>query len=247
MKILVVNPNTSDIVLEVIMRSAKRAALTNTKLSGMRSPGGTSNIDSAYGDYMSAPHMIEAVRRRVETEPFDAVVLAGFGNVGIGALKEVLKIPLVSISESSMALACLLGHRFSTLTMLEQFIPYQEDIIRLHGFEAKCASVRAININVEEAAIDRKRTLMDLAVQVKALVAEDKAEVVILACAGLCDYDRELSKISGVPVIDPVVAAVHTAQTLVSMGLAQSKIRKFDYPPQPISDYRGDLLANKTS
>ncbi len=49
-----------------------------------------------------------------------------------------------------MAMACLLGHRFTTLTMLQQFIPYQQDLVRYYGFEAKCASVRAINVNVEE-------------------------------------------------------------------------------------------------
>ncbi len=27
-----------------------------------------------------------------------------------------------------MAVACLLGHRFTTLTMLQQFIPYQQDL-----------------------------------------------------------------------------------------------------------------------
>jgi allantoin racemase len=243
MKILVVNPNTSEIVLEVIMRSAGRAASPGTELVGLCSPGGTRNIDSAYGDYMSAPHMIEAVRRRVAAEPFDAVVLAGFGNVGIVALKEIMTIPVVSISESAMALACLLGHRFSTLTMLEQFIPYQEDLIRLYGFEAKCASVRAININVERAAVEREETLAALTKQVLDIVANDNAEVIILACAGLCDYDRELTEASGVPVIDPVIAAVKTAETLVSMGLSQSKVRKFNYPPQPIEDYQGHLLA----
>ena len=72
------------------------------------------------------------------------------------ALREVLEVPVVSISEASMALACQLGHRFSCLTMLQQFIPYQEDLVRLFGFEAKCASVRAININVEAAAQTRK-------------------------------------------------------------------------------------------
>ena len=101
-----------------------------------------------------------------------------------------------------MAMACLLGHRFSTLTMLEQFIPYQQDLVRLYGFESKCASVRAININVEEAATHRERTLRDLSVQVKELVSRDQAEVVILACAGLCGYDEALSELSGVPVID---------------------------------------------
>jgi allantoin racemase len=247
MKLLIVNPNTSEVVLEVIMRAARRAALAETELVGLCSPGGTDSIDCAYGDYMTAPHMIEAVRRRVAAargaEAFDAVVLAGFGNVGIGALKEILEIPVVSISEASMALACLLGHRFSCLTMLRQFIPYQEDLVRLYGFEAKCASVRGIDINVVEAAVERERTLKALTEAVLKIVAEDTAEVVILACAGLCDYDRELSRIAGVPVIDPVVAGVKTAETLVAMGLTQSKRRKFHAPPKPIAAYHGELMA----
>lgn len=243
MNLLVVNPNTSDVVLEVILASARRRALPSTVITGMSSPNGTRNIDSAYGDYMSAPHMIEAVRRRVAAEHFDAVVLAGFGNVGVFALKEVLAIPVCSISEASMAMACLLGHRFSTLTMLEQFIPYQQDLVRLYGFDARCASVRAININVEDAVTDRERALHDLSIQVKELVSGDQAEVVILACAGLCGYDEALSELSGVPVIDPVVAGVKMAEAFVGMGISHSKVRKFHAPPQPIAAYGGDVLA----
>ena len=41
----------------------------------------------------------------------------------------------------------------------------------------------------------------------KKIVEEDQAEVIILAYAGLCDYDHELTAASGAPVIDPVVAA----------------------------------------
>jgi allantoin racemase len=243
MKLLVVNPNTSEIVLDVILQSARRCASPGTRIEGMSSPNGTRNIDSAYGDYMSAPHMIEAVRRRVATAPPDAIVLAGFGNVGIFALKEILDIPVVSISEASMAMACLLGHRFTTLTMLEQFIPYQQDLVRLYGFEAKCASVRAINVNVERAAVDRERTLEELSAQVKRIVVEDHAEVIILACAGLCGYEHELSRISGVPVIDPVVAGVKMAESFVAMGISHSKVRKFHHPPQPLEDYEGRVLA----
>ena len=243
MKLLVVNPNTSDIVLDVILQSARRCAAPGTEVLGMCSPNGTRNIDSAYGDYMSAPHMIEAVRLRVAEDRPDAIVLAGFGNVGIFALKEIMDVPVVSISEASMAMACLLGHRFTTLTMLEQFIPYQQDLVRLYGFEAKCASVRAINVNVEKAAVERERTLRDLSEQVKDIVAKDRAEVIILACAGLCGYERDLTRVSGVPVIDPVVAAVKMAENFVAMGLSQSKVRKFAKPPQPIEDYQGTALA----
>ena len=169
-------------------------------------------------------------------------MLCGFGNVGIFALKELLDVPVCSISESSMAMACLLGHRFSTLTMLDQFIPYQQDMVRLYGFEAKCASVRAIDVNVERAVIEREETLRQLTEQVNAVVAEDGAEVVILACAGLCDYDRELTEASGVPVIDPVVAGVKMAEAFVGMGVSHSKVRKFHAPPQPVTDYGGAAL-----
>jgi allantoin racemase len=144
---------------------------------------------------------------------------------------------VVSIAESSMAIACLLGHRFTTLTMLQQFIPYQQDLVRFYGFEAKCASVRAININVEECVTNRAQALRELTEQIRAIVSEDRAEVVILACAGLCGYDEELSRLAGIPVLDPVAVGVKVAEGLVGLRLCHSKARRFAHPPQPIADY----------
>jgi allantoin racemase len=237
MKILVVNPNSSETVTGAIMESARGAASAGTELVGVTTKGGTRNIDSAFGDYLSGAYMIRTCLEAVPVHAPDAVVLAGFGRVGIDALKEALAIPVVSISEASMAVACLLGHRFTTLTMLQQFIPYQQDLVRLYGFEAKCASVRAINVNVEECVTDRARTLGELKAQIQRIVAEDRAEVVILACAGLCGYDRELSRLAGIPVLDPVAVAVKVAEGLVALGLSHSKARKFAVPPQSLDSY----------
>ncbi len=237
MKVLVVNPNSSEVVTGAIMDSARRAAAPGTDLLGITTRGGTRNIDSAFGDYLSGAFMIRTCLDAVTVHGPDAVVLAGFGRVGIDALKEALAIPVVSISEASMAIACLLGHRFTTLTMLQQFIPYQQDLVRLYGFEAKCASVRAIDVNVEECVTERDKTLAQLKEQIRAVIAEDRAEVVILACAGLCGYDAELSRLTGVPVLDPVAVGVKVAESLVGLGLAHSKLRKFASPPQPIQDY----------
>jgi allantoin racemase len=237
MKLLVVNPNSSETVTGAIMESAKRAAWPDTELIGVTTEGGTRNIDSAFGDYMAGAFMLRTCLEAVSIERPHAVVLAGFGRVGIDALKEALTIPVVSISEASMALACLLGHRFTTLTMLQQFIPYQQDLVRLYGFEAKCASVRAININVEECVTNREKTLRELREQIQKVVAEDRAEVVILACAGLCGYDTELSQLAGVPVLDPVAVGVKVAESLVGLGVSHSKVRKFAHPPQPLGNY----------
>jgi allantoin racemase len=237
MKIAVINPNSSETVTGAVMESAKRAASPGTELIGVTTKGGTRNIDSAFGDYLSGAFMIRTCLESVAVHAPDAVVLAGFGRVGIDALKEALTIPVVSIAEASMAVACLLGHRFTTLTMLQQFIPYQQDLVRLFGFEAKCASVRAININVEECVTNRDKTLGELAREIQRIVAEDRAEVVILACAGLCGYDTELSRRAGVPVLDPVAVGVKVAESLVGLGLSHSKIRKFAAPPQPLDHY----------
>jgi allantoin racemase len=237
MKLMIINPNSSETVTGAIMTSAARAASTGTALVAVTTKGGTRNVDSAFADYLSGAHMIRTCLDAVSVHRPDAVVLAGFGRVGIDALKEALTIPVVSISEASMAIACLLGHRFTTLTMLQQFIPYQQDLVRYYGFEAKCASVRAINVNVEECVTDRERTLRELTEQVRRIVAEDRAEVVILACAGLCGYDEELSRRAGVPVLDPVSVAVKVAESLVGLNLSQSKIRKFASPPQPLDHY----------
>ncbi|MBI2204244.1 MAG: aspartate/glutamate racemase family protein [Candidatus Rokubacteria bacterium] len=237
MKLMVVNPNSSETVTGAIMQSAERAAAAGTTLIPITTKGGTRNIDSAFGDYLSGALMIRTCLDAVALQRPDAVVLAGFGRVGIDALKEALTIPVVSISEASMAVACLLGHRFTTLTMLKQFIPYQEDLVRYYGFDAKCASVRAIDINVEECVTDRARTLRELSAEIRKIVDEDRAEVVILACAGLCGYDQDLSKLAGVPVLDPVAVAVKMAESLVGLGVSHSKARKFAHPPQPLDHY----------
>lgn len=237
MKLLLVNPNSSETVTGAIMESAKRVASPGTELVGVTTKGGTRNIDSAFGDYLSGAYMIRTCLEAVEVHTPDAVVLAGFGRVGIDALKEALTIPVVSISEASMAIACLLGHRFTTLTMLQQFIPYQQDLVRYYGFEAKCASVRAINVNVEECVTNREKTLSELTEQIRKIVSEDRAEVVILACAGLCGYDIELSRLAGIPVLDPVAVAVKVAESLVGLGVSHSKLRKFAHPPQPLENY----------
>jgi Asp/Glu/Hydantoin racemase len=129
MKLLVVNPNSSETVTAAIMASARRGATAGTELVGVTTKGGTRKIDCAFADYLSGAFMIRTCLESLELHHPDAVVLAGFGRVGIDALKEALEIPVVSISEASMAVASLLGHRFTTLTMLDQFIPYQQDLV----------------------------------------------------------------------------------------------------------------------
>ncbi len=240
MKILVANPNSSKIVTEVIVKSAMRNKRAETEIIPLTNPKGTKNIDCGFADYQSVWSFQRAVLDAVENHQPDAVVLAGFGNVGVFALKEVLAIPVISISEAAQTIACMLGHKYTVLTMLKQFIPYQEDLVRLYRFENKCASVRAINVNVENCVTNRESTLNELKEEILKIAEQDGAEVVILGCAGLCGYDEELQRLTGLPVLDPVVVAVKVAEMMVETHLTHSKKCKFNFPPQQLDAYFSD-------
>jgi allantoin racemase len=59
--------------------------------------------------------------------------------------------------------------------------------------------------------------------------AEDRAEAIVLGCAGMADLAARLSAEHDLPVVDGVAAAVKLAETLASLRLTTSK--RGAYPP----------------
>lgn len=240
MKILVGNPNSNVELTELLMESArKRVVSPNTELIPFSNPKGSKHIDCTFGDYQSVWSFIRGIVAKVEEVKPDAVVIAGFGNFGMFALKEALDIPVLSIAEISQSIACTLGHKYSIMTVLKQNVPYQEDLVRLLRYENHCASVRGIQMDTNKVK-SNEEMLMRLKDELQALIDEDGAEVIVLGGARFCCYADELSEMLGVPVLDPVAVTVKYAEMMVEAGLCQSKKRKFAFPPQNIPDYFQD-------
>ena len=64
MKILVINPNSSKVVTDVIEKSARKKAQPDTEFIFITNPVGTKNIDCAFGDYMAThSHLVEFLER----------------------------------------------------------------------------------------------------------------------------------------------------------------------------------------
>ena len=237
MKILVANPNRSQDLTSLLMESARlKVTDPNTELIPMSNPIGSTHIDCTFGDYQSVWSFIRAVLKKVEEIRPDAVVIAGFGNFGMFALKEALDIPVLAIAETSQMIACMLGHQYSILTVLKQNIPYQEDLVHLLRLQDKCASVRGVNVNLSKCASEEE-TYQLLKKEIETIVEEDGADVVVLGGARFCCYANRLSEEVGIPVLDPVAVTVKMAEMMVETGLCQSKKCKFAFPPQPIQDY----------
>jgi allantoin racemase len=63
---------------------------------------------------------------------------------------------------------------------------------------------------------------------------EDRAEAIVLGCAGMADLAARLTDKHGLPVIDGVASAVKLAEALATLGLKTSKIGAYAGPrPKP--------------
>ena len=87
-------------------------------------------------------------------EPYDAVVLAGFGEHGRDGLQELIEQPVVEICEASAHVAMMIGRAYSVVTTLQRSVPAIEDRLRLAGLSDRCASVRASGMSTLEVDED---------------------------------------------------------------------------------------------
>src|SRR3954454_18700416 len=146
MRVLLVNVNTSVPATDAMVAAASAKCLAGTEVVGLTPSYGASGVDSNTQSLIAGVAVMDAVRRF--SLPYDAVVVAGFGEHGREGLQELLDVPVVDITDAAAQTACLLGRRFGVVTTLPRAIPMIEDRLRLAGLDARCAGVRASGVSV---------------------------------------------------------------------------------------------------
>jgi allantoin racemase len=167
---------------------------------------------------------------RANREGYDAVVIACFSDPALDAAREISAIPVVGIEEAAMHVAAMLGHKFSILTSLPRRVPTRDLHLRLRGVEASFASAPVLDMPVLEMDADPEKTKARALELARKAVAEDGAEVIILGCAGLAGYARDIERELGAVVLDPTAVAFKMAEAFVDLGLRHSKVRRFADP-----------------
>lgn len=207
-----------------------------TELSIVQVERGPGSIESALDAALAAPETIARVLE-AEREGIDAVVIDCMDDPALDAAREVASIPVLGPSQTSMHLACLLGHRFSVVTVLERSVSPFEDLARRYGVSERLASVRWVDIPVLDLGRDRRGLVADLVRESMAAIDGDGAHVIVLGCTGMLGCALELRSAlraegrGDVPVIDPLPATIRVAEALVDLGIAHSK-RTYPWPPR---------------
>jgi allantoin racemase len=220
-RITVINPNTSAELTATITKAAQAVAGAGVRVTGIHPAVGVPSVESHAEEAIAAVGVIEQVRaHQAET---DAFVIACFGDTGVAAAREVATCPVVGMTEAALQTACLVAHRFVVITLPARTIAHSNRVVRALGLEHRC-TVTAVDVAVAEL-VDGSTHLLDAFAE--AARAADRAEAVVLGCAGLADLVDPLSDRLGVPVIDGVAAGIGIAAGLVAMGLNTSRASTF--------------------
>ena len=228
MRILVANVNTTQSMTDSIAAQARAAAAPGTEIIGITPRFGADSCEGNFESYLAAIAVMDAVVNY--SQPFDAVIQAGYGEHGREGLQELLDVPVVDITEAAASTAMFLGHKYSVVTTLDRAVPLIEDRLKLAGLDARCASVRASGMAVLELEEYPERAVEAIVSQAEQAVHQDKAEVIVLGCGGMAELDEQIRRRTGVPVVDGVAAAVTIAESLVRLGLSTSKVRTYATP-----------------
>jgi allantoin racemase len=238
MRLLVVNPNTSAEMTVAIHRAAETAAGPGVAVETVHATAGPRSIEGHFDEAVSMLGTLEWVLRRAQD--VDAFVFACFSaHAAIDATRELSRKPAIGIAEAAMALASLIGHRFSIVTTSPRWKPLLEDAVRKYGYETRCASVRSSGLAVLDLdALPREQVIETLVAEARRAVHEDGAEAIVLGCAGMADLEARLRATLDVPIVESVAAGVSLARTLVRLGLGTSKAGAY----QPVSPREVDGL-----
>ena len=240
MNIIVINPNTTAVMTSRIAATAQTVAQPGTHIIAIQPSAGPASIEGYADEAMAVPHMLEAMfAAQTQHTEVAGYVIACFDDTGLDAARCVLDAPVVGIGEAACHLASLIAARFSVVTTLGRSVsPIEHNLVK-YGLASRCARVRAAEVAVldlEDAAPDAYAQISN---EVRIALKEDRAEAIVLGCAGMTNLAERLSNEHGVPVIDGVGAAVKLIESLAGLGLRTSK--RTTYAPPRAKAYAGNL------
>ena len=213
-QILVINPNSNWAVTEGLAKEVQSFNFSDgPEIVCVGVTQGPFGIESqADVEFVKLP-LLNMVSER---QDIDAFVIACYSDPGLQVCREATERPVFGIQECGVLAAMAQGDRFGVIALQERSIRRHLLYLRQMGVMGRFAKERAANLSVEECASGTK-TFDKLCTVARQLRDEDQADTVILGCAGMASHRSSLESKIGIPVIDPVQAAVSMAiHTVIS-------------------------------
>ncbi len=235
MRLHIVNPNTTASMTAKIAAAARATALSDTVVDARQPTMGPVSIEGFYDEAFAVPGMLGCIRK-ADRDGADAHVIACFDDTGLDAARAIAQAPVIGIGEAAFHVASLIAARFAVVTTLGVSIVPIEHNLKKYGLFERCARVRAAEVPVLALEARNDEACAKISGEIIAAIRDDRADAIVLGCAGMADLAAELAALHGLPVVDGVAAAVTLAEGLVRLGLKTSRLGPYAVPrPKPYS------------
>ncbi|MDA9430863.1 aspartate/glutamate racemase family protein [Bradyrhizobium sp. CCBAU 51627] len=241
MKLLLLNPNTSTSVTELMVSVGRGAASSGTEIIPCTATRGVPYISTRTEAQIGGAIALEMLAE--QHKKVDAAIIAAFGDPGLFAARETFDIPVVGMAEAAMLTACMAGRRFAIVTFAQALGPWYEECVRDHGLRERCAGIRMLDAPfqaISEVGTEKEDLLVELA---QRAIVDDEADVLIFAGAPLSGLAERIADRIPAPVVDQVVAAVKQAEALVALRLRKATAGTFRRPAAKPTIGLADALA----
>jgi allantoin racemase len=197
-------------------------------------------IRHRYLEFLNEAQVCEAALE-AERQGYDAFALACFYDPALRSARSLVDIPCVGLSETSMLVACSLGHRFGLVSLEDSQRAQHEELAAAYGLRDRLAAVVPMHPPVDEYMLEADEAasqpfLRSFEAACERLVAAG-AEVVIPGDGFLNEmvWRMGLRTVAGVPVLDALGTLFHHAAFMARMrrhlGTEVSRALHYAKPP----------------
>lgn len=226
MKILIINPDYGMTQEEMALRCRILEEYTapDTQLAMVCPQNSGVELNSALDVVLAAPEIVQLAADG-QNAGFDAVVLYCFSDPVIDACREALRIPVIGGAQASCLAALNVCRSFGVILADKARLPEKKLFLRTLGVSPeRIGQIATVNLNGISPWADRETTFKKLLACGQKMMRETHTEAIVLGCLSFLGLAEPLSRVLGIPVIDPAVAAVTTAESIVRQRLFTSKV-----------------------
>lgn len=241
MRVLLLNANTNAAMTDHVLAAARRLA-PDIEFGGATGRFGATHIGTRATYAIAAHAALDCYA--AQTERFDAVILACFGDPGLGALQDIAAVPVFGLAEAACRAAAKQRRPFSIVTGGERWIGLLQGYLASVGLTEWLASIRVVDTTGSQILADPRASLDALARAARLAATDDGAECVILGGAGLIGLAAGLAATVPVPLLDclePAIAATRLALPIPSRAARVPNSGAVDF--DGIERELADLLA----
>ncbi len=202
MKILLINPNTSEFVTHRAVAAAAAAARPSTEIQGVTGQFGAPIINSEADIIIGAYSALDLAAKH--SADFDGIALAVSFDTGLAGLREVVSAPVSGMAEASLRAAAATGESIGIISFASRTAPLYLRLARTYVAERKLAGVHCID-GLTEAQLKAPELLKRrLKAEIQLAVRQLRCDTVVLLATAFAGLSDDVA--ADVKVIDAVAA-----------------------------------------